>query len=602
MPFVRKSAILPTLILVVLLYIIFSTLPPSEETPYTREYVQQAIPTGSSKNSGDDIHWSKHPELNPVESYIPLPTGVPKPIPRIQHEFETESWLSRWQRVKKQQEVKRVFQRSWKGYKKHAWLRDELSPLSGTHRDAFGGWAATLVDSLDTLLIMGMNEEFEEALAALDQIDFTTTDSMVINIFETTIRYVGGFLGAYDLTDGKYPILLKKATEVADMIYDAFDTENRMPQSRWEWTRSTQGLAILPSRNTILAEIGSLNLEFTRLSQLTNDSKYFDAIQRVTDFLETSQEQTKLPGLWPVTMDAYRLEFLDHRFTVGGMADSTYEYLPKEHVLLGSQTNQYRKMYGIAMETIKEHLLFRPMDENGSDVLFAGNVNIGTSTGKKNMEYRAEHLKCFLGGMVGIGAKVFERAEELSIARKLVDGCIWAYDLMPTGVMPEVFYVSACRGLDACSWDEEKWRGDVLEKLGRYAHSGDRAYDAQRIIKDHKLPPGIFDITDPSYILRPEAIESIFVLYRITGDKTLQDAAWRMFRNIDRLTRTDYANAAVDDVRNASTTKQDYMESFWMAETLKYFYLIFSEPDLVSLDKFVLNTEAHPFRRPDAMS
>jgi len=44
----------------------------------------------------------------------------------------------------------------------------------------------------------------------------------------------------------------------------------------------------------------------------------------------------------------------------------------------------------------------------------------------------------------------------------------------------------------------------------------------------------------------------------------------------------------------------DEMESFWLAETLKYFYLLFSTPDVISLDDWVLNTEAHPFRRPDA--
>lgn len=139
--------------------------------------------------------------------------------------------------MKRQKAVKEAFQHSWKGYRKHAWLHDELSPITATHRDAFGGWAATLVDSLDTLVIMGMDNEFEEALAALDRIDFTTTEENQINIFETTIRYIGGFLGAYDLTNGQYPILLRKATEVADMLYDAFDTSNGMPQCRWQWTR-----------------------------------------------------------------------------------------------------------------------------------------------------------------------------------------------------------------------------------------------------------------------------------------------------------------------------------------------------------------------------
>lgn len=87
---------------------------------------------------------------------------------------------------------------------------------------------------------------------------------------------------------------------------------------------------------------------------------------------------------------------------------------------------------------------------------------------------------------------------------------------------------------------------------------------------------------------RPEAIESVFIMYRITGDKELQDAAWRMFQSIQKMTRTEYAHAAIEDVRNPKSEQLDYMESFWLAETLKYFYLIFSDPDLVSLDDYVL--------------
>jgi len=107
-------------------------------------------------------------------------------------------------------------------------------------------------------------------------------------------------------------------------------------------------------------------------------------------------------------------------------------------------------------------------------------------------------------------------------------------------------------------------------------------------------------------------------MYRITGDKTLQDAAWRMFTAIDKMCRTKIAHASVADVRFTNSRMIDKMESFWLAETLKYFYLIFSEPDLISLDDYVLyvssldvapvarlltrrsNTEAHPLRRTAA--
>ncbi|GIK03343.1 hypothetical protein Aspvir_007412 [Aspergillus viridinutans] len=594
----RYRYALPTIILILITCFLFSSLPPGAEPPFDdHSYYAEYHP--QPPQSDNRIHWTKHTDRHPVSSFIPLPTPAPSAIPRVQYDFAKESWFGRRKRVNRQKAVKEAFKHAWKGYKQHAWLRDELSPLSARYRTTFAGWAATLVDALDTLVIMGMEEDFKDALHAIESIDFTTTDATQINVFETTIRYVGGLLGAYDLTDGKHPILLKKAVELADMIYDAFDTSNRMPQSRWQWSRSAQGLSIQPSEQTVLAELGSLNLEFTRLSQLTHDPKYFDAVQRITDILDDAQNKTKIPGLWPVMVNAQDLEFTDPRFTVGGMADSTYEYLPKEHLLLGAQTNQFRKMYAAAMEAIKKRLLFRPMTKDGEDLLFAGNVHTSLATNSPP-EPQWEHLKCFFGGTVGIGAKVFNRPEELSIARKLTDGCIWAYDIMPTGIMPETMYLSPCRSMDNCEWDEQKWYQDVRRRLAKGLKAKDTVQEAKTLIKERGLQPGLTEISDPRYLLRPEAIESVFIMYRITGDKKLQDDAWRMFQSIEKMTRTKHAHAAIDDVRDLKANQLDYMESFWLAETLKYFYLIFSEPDLVNLDDYVLNTEAHPLKRPSA--
>lgn len=133
--------------------------------------------------------------------------------------------------------MKESFLHSWTGYKEHGWLRDEVAPISGQYRDTFGGWAATLVDSLDTLWIMGFKQDFEVAVAAAETIDFTTTEADIINVFETTIRYLGGFLAAYDISEGKYPGLLKKAVEVGELLMSCFDTPNRMPISRWDWKK-----------------------------------------------------------------------------------------------------------------------------------------------------------------------------------------------------------------------------------------------------------------------------------------------------------------------------------------------------------------------------
>jgi mannosyl-oligosaccharide alpha-1,2-mannosidase len=179
--------------------------------------------------------WSARPENHPVLSLIPLPTGSPVKIPPIQHQFAQESANDLLKRNKRRQKVKETFTRAWNGYRDHAWMKDELSPISGNSLNRFGGWAATLVDSLDTLWIMDMKAEFEEAVESVKQIDFTTTDEDELNIFETTIRYLGGLLAAFDLSGGQYPVILNKAVELGDMLYAAFDTPNRMPITRWHW-------------------------------------------------------------------------------------------------------------------------------------------------------------------------------------------------------------------------------------------------------------------------------------------------------------------------------------------------------------------------------
>ncbi|KAL4817239.1 glycoside hydrolase [Aspergillus spinulosporus] len=595
---IKKRYALPTFVLTFLIYLVFTTLPPGAEITYIEHHSHPVHDVTEIAKEDERIHWTKHAEQYPIADYISLPTASPSPIPKIQYDFPAESWFARIWRKRKQSAVKEAFKHAWKGYKSNAWLRDELSPLSGGYRTSFAGWAATLVDSLDTLIIMDLTDEFEEALEALEHIDFTTTDSIQINVFETNIRYLGGLLGAHDLTEGRYPILLKKATEIANFLYGSFDTRNRMPQSRWEWTRSALGQTIHPSGNTILAELGSLNLEFTRMTQLTGDQKYFDAIQRISDHLESAQKETLVPGLWPMMVDAESMRFSDPRYTVGSMADSTYEYLPKEHMLLEGRTEQYQRMYESAIPPIKERMLFRPMTKDGEDILFSGNLYAGTKASRKKVEAQAEHLKCYLGGTIGIGAKVFNRPEELSIARKLTDGCVWAYDIMPSGIMPEVMYLSPCEDLENCPWDEQKWYRDVRARPPHHANIADTEEAAKMLIEKFGLVPGVAEIADARYMLRPEAIESVFIMYRITGDTKYQDAAWRMFNSIEKATRTKYAHAAISDVREAKPEQLDYMESFWLAETLKYFYLIFSEPELISLDDYVLNTEAHPFKRP----
>lgn len=530
-------------------------------------------------------------EQNPVTSYKYFSKGLPYKLEQLQHDFGTETDEAKATRLQRLAAVKSSFEHSWAGYKAHAWMQDELSPLDGGSVQAFGGWAATLVDTLDTLWIMGMKDEFDEAVDAAKDIDFNSTSESMLNVFETTIRYLGGFLGAYDLTGGKYPVLLQKATEVGDLLYCAFDTPNRMPVTRWYWQQALEGAQQTAGTATLIAEIGSLTLEFTRLSQLTGNLKYYDAVKRILDEFEKSQSETSLPGLWPTIMNAHDVTFKDNSYTLGSMADSWYEYLPKQHMLVGGRDDedQLKNMYDFAMTTAINNIFFQPMVPDNKDILMSGAVTVDSNT-KTRLSPQGQHLGCYTGGMVAIGAKIFDKSEQMNTARKLVDGCIWAYDSMPSGIMPEQFFMVPCEMNSECKWDQKKWEAAVLERA-RAGEDDSPENDAQllnRTIREKMIPKGFTEIWDPRYLLRPEAIESVFVLYRLSGETDLLDSAWRMFTNIERNTRTEYGNAMISDVKIDRSAKENKMESFWMAETLKYFYLIFSEPNVVSLDEYVL--------------
>lgn len=303
-----------------------SPTPRPHQAPPPLELVEQTTPDSS-------FDWRKVPTRYPVPSLKKWPVAEKgaKKIPRIQAVFGKESSERKKERLERLEAVRSNFTHAWEGYKAYSWLKDEVRPLTATGFDPFGGWAATLVDALDTLWIMGMRVEFDEAVKAVERIDFSTCALNEINVFETTIRYLGGFLAAHDLSGGQYPELVRKAEELGTMLYKAFDTPNRMPITRWKFKEAREDMPQVAPDWILVAEIGSLSLEFTRLSQVTGDMKYFDAIQQVMDVFEEQQNKTNLPGMWPVVVNPRDKDFAksSNGFTIGGMADSAYEYLPK---------------------------------------------------------------------------------------------------------------------------------------------------------------------------------------------------------------------------------------------------------------------------------
>jgi mannosyl-oligosaccharide alpha-1,2-mannosidase len=532
--------------------------------------------------TNSSFDWSAVVFTHPPKRTPKLPAPVTS-RPRIQHYFKPDSLDEAAKQRTRRLKVRSVFAKGWGSYKKKAWMKDALKPISGQYVDQFSGWAATLVDSLDTLWMMGMRDEFYEAVAAVATIDFGHSTAPTVNTFETCIRYLGGLLAAYDLSG--HEVLKTKAIEVGDLLYAGFNTENGMPVDFINFANAKEGIALTVESQVVSASPGTITLEFSRLSQITSDDKYYAAVSQVMDVFYRDQNNTKLPGMWPMMVSMSRKDVTSgYQFTIGGNADSLYEYLPKAHALLGSadpSSKKYESMARNFMDTAMKNLFFHPMIPGDEDVLISGNCDVLVEG--PHLDPESEHLSCFIGGLYALGGRFFNSEEYLKAGAKLARGCAYAYKSFPTGIMPERYNMAICPGTDrlaSCPWNQTHYDLEVLARPEHRPH----------------LPKGFTTAKDPRYILRPEAIESIFILWRITGDPWWRDTAWEMFEAVANATETQFANAAVLDVTVLDSEKEDYMESFWLAETLKYFYLCFADTDLISLDDFVLNTEAHPFR------
>lgn len=567
-------------------------------------------------------------EKFPLDSVRKMPTGGTE-LRKVQSSSGKDA------DEEKRNIVKDAFKLSWKQYVDHAWGKDEVKPVSNKSQDPFTGWAATMVDTLDTLKIMGLDDEFDEAVEYVKDIDFTSTFREDIPLFETVIRYLGGLISAYDLSEEK--VLLDQATVLADNLMGVFDTPNRMPLLFYKWQDKDTKYKYLAGTDSSAAGTGSLTVEFMRLAQLTKEDKYYDAVDRITDhFNEVIKPKSPIPGLLPGNLDASgcNVVYTDEDdankdntvtlskrddmepvlvpteedgqyirahcrpqemelpanngvgFTFGGGTDSTYEYFMKTYQLLKGADDKYKKMYEDLLEPAKKYILYKPKVRNNDGILFLGSQSVNDD-GSLSAGYGMGHLTCFAGGMFALGGKLLDRQEDLDIAERITKGCVWAYNATKTGVMPDSLNVQPCDNRE--DWDAEC----------TFEESTNSKRDSP------KDKPADIDSMNPQYYLRPEAIESVFYMWRITGDEKWRDQGWNMVKSVLELTSIKgdsnqvIGYSGVKDVTDDSGSKEnlaDVAESFWMAETLKYSYLLFDDFDHISLDDYVFNTEAHPFK------
>lgn len=426
---------------------------------------------------------------------------------------------------------------AWAHYKHFAWGMDELLPISGRGRNRGFHLATTMVDSLDTLWLAGLREEFNEAKDWLagNLPQKISSVSNPVSVFETNIRVLGGLLSAYDLS--KEQTFLTLAEKLGRRILLTVNQRGVTPYT----FGGGRGGSGCPS----LAESGTLQLEMRYLSRVTGDEVFAAKTMR---FYETVQAQKNLEGLWPNCWERGK-----GKITLGADGDSFYEYLLKVWLQGGNREDEgfLKDMYNNAVKAMQKHMV-----KKGPDGLsYMGTLSWDSASGSVAYTPEMEHLMCFVPGWLALGAQYSDqRSEVMELADALAYTCWQMYERQPTGISPER-------------------------------------------VKSHAMD--LSKTNTREYILRPEALEGWWYMFEITKDEKFREWGWKTFLAFEKWLWVPNGYASLKDVRSASKNYLDRMESFFIAETQKYLLLLQDPDHTMRLDRYVFNTEAHPLTMLD---
>jgi len=510
--------------------------------------------------------------------------------------------------------VKEVFLTTWEGYEKYAWGLDEYHPLSRKGKNMVeGGMGWIIVDALDTAIMMNLTSQVATARAWISTSLSYNADHDV-NTFETTIRMLGGLLSAYYLStsfpelapqrddDFNQPgedLYIEKATDLADRLLGAYDSPSGIPYSSINLNTSQGLINHLDGGASSTAEAATLQLEMKYLSKVTGEPVYWDRAELVIKAIDAQQRED---GLLPIFIYPATGEFRGENIRLGSRGDSYYEYLIKQYLQTGGVETLYRDMWDEALEGVKKHLITYS-SKASLTVLAERPSGLGHVLTPK-----MDHLVCFMPGTIALavtGGETVEKAkrrlgtnwtkkhdENLALAEELMKTCWGMYKVTPTGLAPEIAYFQVDN--PPRQWEghlDPNWTPPVSANL------------SDDVNADWRDDYNIHDM-DGHNLQRPETVESLFYMWRITKDPKYREWGWEMFeafrehtKVVDEVQGKVYAYSSLDTVMNNPVRehkRRDNMESFWMAETLKYFYLLFSGDDFFPLDRVVFNTEAHP--------
>ncbi|KAM4692571.1 ER degradation-enhancing alpha-mannosidase-like protein 2 [Rhinophrynus dorsalis] len=441
--------------------------------------------------------------------------------------------------------VKSMFYHAYNNYLDNAFPFDELRPLTCDGQDTWGSFSLTLIDALDTLLIIGNVSEFQRVVHVLqDTLDFDI--DVNASVFETNIRVVGGLLSAHLLSkraglelEPGWPCsgpLLRMAEKAARKLLPAFNTATGMPYGT---VNLLNGVNPTETPVTCTAGIGTYIIEFATLSRLTGDPEFERVARRALKGLWESRSEIGLVGNH---IDVMTSKWVAQDAGIGAGVDSYFEYLVKGAILL-----QDEEMMSMFLEYNKAIQNFTKYD----------------------------------------------------------DWYVWVQMYKGTVTMP-IF-----QSLEAFWPGLQSLVGDIGNAMRTFHNYYTVWKQFGGLPEFYNIPQGFTVDKREGYPLRPELIESAVYLYKATKDPTLLQLGRDAVESIDRISKVDCGFATIKDVRDHKLDNR--MESFFLAETIKYLYLLF-DPDnfihnngssfdlvvtpygecVLGAGGYIFNTEAHP--------
>uniref|UniRef100_A0A1D1Y634 alpha-1,2-Mannosidase n=1 Tax=Anthurium amnicola TaxID=1678845 RepID=A0A1D1Y634_9ARAE len=427
-------------------------------------------------------------------------------------------------------EVRGMFYHAFNGYLQHAFPLDELRPLTCAGEDTLGGYALTLIDSLDTLALLGDQEQFATAIEWLGR-NLRFDINKTVSVFETTIRIIGGLLSAH-LIASDYATgmriqtyddqLLHLAEDLARRLLPAFDTPTGIPFGS---VNLIHGVDEHESKITSTAGGGTLTLEFGVLSRLTDNPIYEQVTKKAVRGIWARRSKLNLVG---AHINVFTGEWTQKDAGIGTSIDSFYEYLLKAYLLFGDE--EYLFMFQEAYKAAMHYLHHDP---------WYVEVNMDSAA---TVWPLFNSLQAFWPGLQvlagDVDPAVRTHAAFFSVWRK--------YGFTPEGFNLATFAVQ----------------------------SGQR-----------------------SYPLRPELVESTYWLFKATRDPWYLDVGRDIVASLQYGARCPCGYCHISDVE--THVQEDHMESFFLAETVKYLWLLFdlaAGPDNIVENgpyKYIFSTEGH---------